>query len=224
MELAKLQIEPLDNVAIQPFKVMFNPNTYSISKNITWTGATSPEINAPTLSFSGADGRTLSLELFYDVTEPVNDVLVDDVRQETNKMVELTRIQRDLHRPPVLQITWGDDSSDRFDFPFIGVVTQLTQRFTLFRADGKPVRATLTVAFKEFCDVEKDKKQTDPEFTYSPRKTWRHVDQHCRRGLRRSNALARYRRSQSARRSAPSGRWVTSGFTETRLRIDHAHS
>jgi hypothetical protein len=144
---------------------MFNPNTYSISKNITWTGATSPEINAPTLSFSGADGRTLSLELFYDVTEPVNDVLVDDVRQETNKMVELTRIQRDLHRPPVLQITWGDDSSDRFDFPFIGVVTQLTQRFTLFRADGKPVRATLTVAFKEFCDVEKDKKQTDPEFT-----------------------------------------------------------
>jgi len=165
MELAKLQIEPLDNVAIQPFKVMFNPNTYSISKNITWTGATSPEINAPTLSFSGADGRTLSLELFYDVTVPVNDVLVDDVRQETNKMVELTRIQRDLHRPPVLQITWGDDSSDRFDFPFIGVVTQLTQRFTLFRADGKPVRATLTVAFKEFCDVEKDKKQTDPEFT-----------------------------------------------------------
>jgi len=165
MELAKLQIEPLDNVAIQPFKVMFNPNTYSISKNITWTGATSPEINAPTLSFSGADGRTLSLELFYDVTEPVNDVLVDDVRQETNKMVELTRIQRDLHRPPVVQITWGDDSSDRFDFPFIGVVTQLTQRFTLFRADGKPVRATLTVAFKEFCDVEKDKKQTDPEFT-----------------------------------------------------------
>jgi hypothetical protein len=165
MELAKLQIEPLDNVSIQPFKVMFNPNTYSISKNITWTGTASPEINAPTLSFSGGDGRTLSLELFYDVTEPVNDVLVDDVRKETNKMVELTRIQRDLQRPPVVQITWGDDSSDRFDFPFIGVVTQLTQRFTLFRADGKPVRATLTVSFKEFCDVEKDKKQTDPEFT-----------------------------------------------------------
>ena len=165
MELAKLQIEPLDNVSIQPFKVMFTPNTYSIGKNITWTGTMSPEINAPTLTFSGADGRTLSLELFYDVTEPVNDVPVDDVRQETNKIVELTRIQRDLHRPPVLQITWGDDSSDRFDFPFIGVITQLTQRFTLFRADGKPVRATLTVTFKEFCDVEKDKKQTDPEFT-----------------------------------------------------------
>lgn len=165
MALAKLKIEPLDDVGIQPFEVMFNPNTYSISKNVTWTGTTTPEINAPTLTFSGGDGRSLALELFYDVTEPVNDVFVDDVRKETNKMVELTRIQRDLHRPPVLQITWGDDSSDRFDFPFIGVVTQLTQRFTLFRADGKPVRATLTVAFKEFCDVEKDKKQTDPEFT-----------------------------------------------------------
>jgi hypothetical protein len=165
MELAKLEITPLDDVAIEPFEVLFNPNTYSISKSVTWRGSTSAEINAPTLEFGGGDSRVLALELFYDVTEAVNDVPVDDVRKETNKMVELTRIQRDLHRPPVVQITWGDDSSDRFDFPFIGVVTQLTQRFTLFRANGKPVRATLTVSFKEFCDVEKDKHQTDPEFT-----------------------------------------------------------
>lgn len=165
MALAKLEITPQDDVAFDAFEVLFNPNTYSISKSVTWQGATSAEINAPTLTFGGGDSRVLSLELFYDVTEPINDLAIDDVRKETNKMVELTRIQRDLNRPPVVQITWGDDSSDRFDFPFIGVVTQLTQRFTLFRADGKPVRATLTVTFKEFCDVEKDKRQTDPEFT-----------------------------------------------------------
>lgn len=165
MELAKLEIKPLDDVGIESFKVMFNPNTYSISKNLIWRGTTNRQINAPTLEFGGGDGRTLSLELFYDVTEPVNDVLIDDVRKETNKMVALTRIQRDLDRPPVIQITWGNQSVDRFDFPFVCVVAQLTQRFTLFRADGKPVRATLTVSFKEFCDVVKDKKETDPEFT-----------------------------------------------------------
>jgi hypothetical protein len=165
MDLAKLEITPLDDVEIDPFEVLFNPNTYSISKSVTWGGTTSAEVNAPTLTFGGGGSRTLNLELFYDVTEAVRDVVIDDVRKETNKMVALTRIQRDLDRPPVVQITWGDDSSDRFDFPFIGVVTQLTQRFTLFRANGKPVRATLSVAFREFCDIEKDKRQTDPEFT-----------------------------------------------------------
>jgi hypothetical protein len=165
-ELEKLEIEPLDDVPIDAFEVLFNPNSYSISKSVNWGGSSSAEVNAPTLTFGGGASRTLSLELFYDVTEPVrDDEVIDDVRKETNKMVALTRIQRDLHRPPVVQITWGDDSGDRFDFPFIGVVAQLTQRFTLFRSDGKPVRATLSVSFREFCDVEKDQRQTDPEFT-----------------------------------------------------------
>jgi len=165
MELAKLGITPMDDVPIDPFTVLFNPNSYSISKNVTWSGSASAQLNSPTLTFGGGDSRSLTMELFYDVTEPLGGELIDDVRKETNNMVALTRIQRDLQRPPVVQITWGDDSSDRFDFPFIGVVTQLTQRFTLFRANGKPVRATLNVTFKEFQDVEKDQRQTDPEFT-----------------------------------------------------------
>ena len=165
MELAKLEISPVDDVEIESFQVLFNPNTYSITKNVTWTGTASVELNAPTLTFGGSESRQLSLELFYDVTEPVGSEAVDDVRVETNKMVALTRIQRDGHFPPVVQVTWGDDSSDRFDFPFIGVVTQLTQKFTLFRSTGQPVRATLNVTFKEFLDTEKDKRETDPEFT-----------------------------------------------------------
>jgi len=165
MGLAKLQIAPYNDNSFEAFHVLFNPNTYSISKNVTWNGLTTREINAPTLRFDGGDSRVLTLELFYDVTEAVDGIVIDDVREQTNKIVALTRIKRSLQRPPVVQIKWGDDSRDRFDFPFIGVVTQLTQRFNLFRADGKPVRATLTVTFKEFCDVEKDKRETDPEFT-----------------------------------------------------------
>jgi hypothetical protein len=169
MELANLEITPLrPTEAIQPFKVLFNPNTYSISKSVSWTGAPSRELNAPPLTFVGGHSRVLTLELFYDVTErPLREgQRIDDVRIETNKMVALTQIQRgDPPDPPVVQITWGDGTSDRFDFPFIGVVTQLTQKFTLFRADGKPVRATLNVTFMEALNIEKDKKQTDPEFT-----------------------------------------------------------
>jgi len=169
MELSKLEIEPLvkegPTEPFEAFQVLFNPNTYSITKNVTWTGAPSIELNAPPLAFGGSDSRQLTLELFYDVTEPLDGKAVDDVREETRKMVALTQIQRKRSRPPVVKITWGNDSSGKFDFPFTGVVTQLTQKFTLFRATGKPVRATLNVTFKEFLNIEPDKHDTDPEFT-----------------------------------------------------------
>jgi len=161
MELAKLTITPIDTTEIDEFEVLFNPNTYSISKTLTWNAEVNRALNASTLGFGGSTNRDLTLELFYDVTETPGS----DVRVETNKMVALTRLKRDGQEPPLVQITWGDDSQDLYNFPFIGVVSQLTQRFTLFRADGKPVRATLNVTFKEFLNTEIDQHETDPEFT-----------------------------------------------------------
>jgi len=135
MELAKLTITPEETSEIDEFEVLFNPNTYSISKSLTWNAEVSNNLNASTLGFGGSTNRDLTLELFYDVTETPDS----DVRVETNKVVALTRLKRDGREPPLVQITWGDDSQDLYNFPFIGVVSQLTQRFTLFRANGKPV-------------------------------------------------------------------------------------
>lgn len=178
MELSKLTITPLDKrgqpMTNKGFAVLFNPNTYSISKTVNWnslsaTGPTSARtnrmVNAPTLFFAGGSSRLLNLELFYDVTEPMNDVVSDDVRKETNKVVELTRIQKDLQRPPAVEVAWGAAPPARSDFPFTGVVSNLVQRFTLFSSDGKPLRATLTVTVTEFLDPALDQRQTDPEFT-----------------------------------------------------------
>lgn len=184
MTLAKLIITPLTFPELQRreaerIKVPFNPNSYRIQKEVTWTNRselptgtiaqsapTLRELNAPPLVFGGGDSRLLTLELFFDVTEPIDGVFIDDVRQETNKIVKLTRIERDTTKqPPVCEISWGDNPPKHSDFPFRGVVTSLSQHFTLFRNDGKPVRANLTVTFKEFLVPEEDLRQTDPELT-----------------------------------------------------------
>ena len=150
---------------------MFNPNSYSIEKSVSWdssggasAGATQRKFNAPALTFGGGGSRTLSLELFYDVTE--SDERVKDVRKETGKLVALTRIMADRKNPhpPVCKISWGKKIKNS-DFPFTGVITSLTQRFTLFSRTGEPLRATVNVSFKEFLDPEKDLKDTDPELT-----------------------------------------------------------
>lgn len=154
---------------------MFNPNTYSITKSVSWnpvvsksapSGQTQRGHNAPALQFNGGQSRTLSLELFFDTTEEA-DPAKQDVRNLTNKIVKLTRIVRDLdpQRPPICVVSWGQITPPGSDFPFTGVITQLTQRFNLFLTDGTPVRATQTVAFMEYLDPTKDELENDPEFT-----------------------------------------------------------
>jgi nucleoid-associated protein YgaU len=173
MELVKLKIRPLSPSKLDEIEVLFNPSSYSISKSVTWSPPQSPsgaeaatqrKVNAPTLEFGGGGSRQLTLELFFDVTEPVKGKKIDDVRDLTNQIVALTRIERDLKRPPTCEVSWGT-APEKSDFPFIGVVSNLTQNFTLFRSNGKPVRAKLNVTFTEFLDPEKDQRQTDPELT-----------------------------------------------------------
>jgi nucleoid-associated protein YgaU len=173
--LEKMTITPEAASNFPPIKVLFNPNTYSVGKSVSWTAATGDgqaagqaerRKNAPALQFSGGQSRTLSLDLFFDTTEETDDTK-KDVRNLTNQIVKLTRIVRDLdpQRPPVCVISWGKETPPGSDFPFTGVVTQLTQHFNLFLADGRPIRANLTVAFTEYLDPTKDELENDPEFT-----------------------------------------------------------
>jgi nucleoid-associated protein YgaU len=167
----KLKITPLSPSKLKEITVLFNPNSYSIEKSVSWetsggegSGGTQRKFNAPALSFGGGSSRTLSLELFYDVTE--SDDRRKDVRKETGKIVALTRIMADRKNPhpPVCKISWGNKIKNS-DFPFTGVITSLSQRFTYFSRTGEPLRATLNVSFLEFLDPEKDLKDTDPELT-----------------------------------------------------------
>jgi hypothetical protein len=159
----KLRIKPLDS-GLPEISVLFNPNAYSVVKPVTWTGEASRGLNAPSLDFGGGGSRQLTLELFFDVTEPIDGVPIKDVRQKTNEVVALTRIEAKKGRPPVCEVSWGS-APPGSDFPFKGVVTNLTQRFTMFRSTGEPVRANLTLVMMEFLDPEEDKRLTDPELT-----------------------------------------------------------
>ncbi|MGB8699823.1 MAG: LysM peptidoglycan-binding domain-containing protein [Thermosynechococcaceae cyanobacterium] len=162
-----------------PIQVLFNPENYSINKSVSWNSlksnssedqkeATSSQFNAPIIKFGGGGSRVLNLKLFFDATVPIDrngrEILIDDIREETNEIVKLTRIQRDQGQPPVCEVEWGQAPAGS-DFPFTGVITSLNQEFTQFNRAGKPVRGTLTVAFLEFFDPELDLRKTDPELT-----------------------------------------------------------
>ena len=77
----------------------------------------------------------------------------EDVRKHTDKIYALLEIDSDTHAPPICKFHWGK-------FTFRCILESVSGKFTLFIEDGTPVRATLSVTFKEFVDVKVEVRKT----------------------------------------------------------------
>ena len=139
MEFQHIQIAPEGQAS---FDVLFNPTQYSVDKGNTIAQAAIPGLEAPILQYVHGNMSTLSMELFFDSYEEGYDVTED-----TDQIYDLLYLDPSTHAPPICDLTWGT-------FQFTGVLDHVSGKFTLFLADGTPVRATLSVVFNEFIDVD----------------------------------------------------------------------
>jgi nucleoid-associated protein YgaU len=121
-------------------KVIFNPAEYSIQKGNQFASTPLPGLSNPILSFVNGDADVLTMDLFFDT---YTDAGSADVRGETDQIAQFLEIDPELHAPPPVLFVWGR-------LRFKAVIERLSQRFTMFREDGVPVRATLNVTFKEY--------------------------------------------------------------------------
>lgn len=136
--------------------VLFNPREYTVKKSTQWEPHKSPGLDAPEIEFTSGNSMTLAMELFFDTYEKGKDV-----REHTDKVLALASVDADLHRPPRVLFAWGG-------FKFEGILEEVTQRFTMFSSTGMPVRATLSVSFKEYHpakDQLKSKPRNSPDHT-----------------------------------------------------------
>lgn len=129
------------------FDVMFNPEEYSLNKDNNYAAQAIPGLGSPILQFVHGNLRTLEMELFFDTTDARTDV-----RAETQKVVDLLKIDADLHAPPVLRVAWGS-------LQLRCVLARAGQKFIKFLDDGRPTRARVTVSFSEFIDPEREAKE-----------------------------------------------------------------
>jgi len=106
----------------------------------------------PNANFTGGDVMTMSFQLLFDTYSGQSEEDDQDVREYTEKLLMLMKIDTALHnsndtvagRPPIVSFHWGDYWS------FKGVITSVELRFTLFTGQGKPVRATAQVSLQQF--------------------------------------------------------------------------
>lgn len=155
MGLVKAKLTPEGGSAIN---VQFNPSEYSISEGATYADKSIPGLDGPLTQFVAGTASTLSLTLICDTYKPPEALTLfkeggTDVSIETKKIVGLVSLKGDLHRPPTVTFSWGSLS-------FKGVITDVRQNYTMFLADGKPVRAKLDITFKSIFDINKQKRKS----------------------------------------------------------------
>jgi Contractile injection system tube protein/LysM domain len=127
-ERATLEIEGEGS----PIECLFNPTEYSISKTNVWKVEPVTGSALPPPQFTGGLPRELTLELLFDTSDSDSK----DVREITDKLLKATEVgESGGGRPPTITFGWGQTVS------FKAVARQLTIRYTLFRADGSPIRA-----------------------------------------------------------------------------------
>lgn len=158
----KLQIVPereggkLEFDESRMIEAMFNPNQLSFNRSVGWQKQGAAQRDVPELQFTHAEPRTLTLDLFFDTYDTPGAVKTN-VCEYTDKVLQLTTVEKhgDKHRPPICKLRWGGMKI------FEGVLEKLDQKFTMFMANGTPVRATLNCTFKEWRSNYKDFKLED---------------------------------------------------------------
>lgn len=140
MALEKATITNLESGDRIP--VMFNPEEYSLDLANTFAEIGIPGLKTPPIQYVRGNTRSLKMELFFDSYEKKNDI-----RIKTQQITALLDNNTATKAPPILLFSWGE-------FNFKCVLESVGQRFTMFLEDGTPVRATLSISFKEYQPVD----------------------------------------------------------------------
>lgn len=125
--------------------VQFNPETLSLTYANQNAGG--GQRGGAARQFVGQGTTKLTLELWFDVTQPLADGSTEasgDVRKLTEKVNYFMKPKAVPGRdatwvPPGVRFLWGT-------FLFEGVVDSLTERLEFFSAEGKPLRASVNLS------------------------------------------------------------------------------
>lgn len=127
---------------------MFNPHEYTLTKTNNWADQPNIGRNTPRANYKQGGPQTLKLTLHFDTLEQR-----DDVRNTTDALWRMMMID-DSQRtsstqkvtPPKVAFEWGR-------FYFRAVIKNMTQKYTLFLADGTPVRCEVSITLEQKEDV-----------------------------------------------------------------------
>lgn len=130
-------------------EVLFNPTEYSVEHSASFGQTAPPGLDNPITQFVNGNAQVLTMDLFFDT---YTDGGGEDVSELTRQLTDLVHIDGELHAPPTVRFSWGV-------LLFDAVIEKARLKFTMFLADGTPVRATLAVTFTQYRTIQEQLEQ-----------------------------------------------------------------
>jgi len=149
LTMPKASLTVVDGVGVPPVLLFrYNPTEYTVSKSARWNRPPTRGAESSTPpEFTGSNPTTIGMEIFFDAFEEA----AGDVSADVETLLTWTRptpisIARGLPQPPLLRFVWGTNPVLQ---GFQGFLKNVQARYTLFRRDGTPIRATATISLEE---------------------------------------------------------------------------
>ncbi len=123
----------------------FNPKEYSVQKTAKWESKPTKKAEDTSLpEFKGAEPSSLTLEIFLDASDSSSGSIVKDVELLFGCCTP-TAISMAAGKPspPFVLFGWGETMG------FAAFVKSVNAKYTLFRPDGSPIRATCNITLQE---------------------------------------------------------------------------
>ena len=138
----KAVLQVVRPTGVPPIELLFNPTEYQLQKTNNFAEIAIPGLETPPLQYVRGSAQKLTTELLVDTTDTL-----EDVRDRTDLLQGLMKIDGEIHAPPIVRLVWDGDV-------FLGVVESLNITFVLFSPDGVPLRAKLNLVLIEYRTVE----------------------------------------------------------------------
>ncbi len=178
MELAKLKISKITNkgstgnfsvstATTDCFTCQFNPESFKLSKKNKWTSTDESGKNMAALAFGGGEAQNMTVSLTFDTTSTGDPVFEKYEVLYTLSSVDSTALDQttQLGEPPWVMVQWGSYMS------FAAVITSVEEEYTMFKPNGTPIRAKVSIGLRQVADASSMGGQ-NPTSRSEPRRTW----------------------------------------------------
>lgn len=161
--MAQLTFQKVDlggNNIGDPMIVAYAPSELTFTKAVQFADVAIPGLEQPIVQFVRGNAETLNMDLFFDSTDAGTGAEAVAVTDTVEAFHKLVAIKGELHTPPLVRVSWGEafpgtamGEAETAGENFTAVVLSVARRFTLFSPDGKPLRAVVTLALKQYATV-----------------------------------------------------------------------
>ncbi|MCB0835202.1 MAG: hypothetical protein KDD99_00970 [Bacteroidetes bacterium] len=136
-----------------PYEVMINPESIKWNRKIDYNDEQAPDSSSPSQKYKSTPCDELSFEIVIDCTGVVDSKRVNMAKEI--KVLEriIFTYNGKIHRPNFVKIQWGENIT------FKSVLKTFDTTYTLFKPDGSPLRAKVSLSFGEYIAPKKVKQK-----------------------------------------------------------------